>query len=348
MCGILGVFNFDEKIKISKKNFLSVLNLLNHRGPDSSGIFSSENYHLGHTRLSIIDLSRLGHQPMHSNSGRFCISFNGEIYNYVELRSDLAAKGIKFKSNSDTEVLLEGLSYYGDDFIKKCNGMFAFIFVDKLKNEVTIARDRLGIKPLYYALNNKILHVSSEIRPIRKLNKNFKLILDQSIYSYFEFRQPINHNTYFKDILSVEPGSYIKFSKKKLLKIKKYYDLNNDQKFNNKNFNENLIKSTNLMLRSDVKISNLLSGGIDSTVIAYLSSKKEKITSYSIGDKSNLYNEFYYSRLASKHLKIKNLEVFYNYRDYLKDLNTLIEIKHQPITIPNEILQYQLCKEIKK
>ena len=347
MCGVLGVFNFNKKIDLSKNIFLNALELLKHRGPDSSGVFAENNYLLGHTRLSIIDLSRYGNQPMHSNNKRFCISFNGEIYNYLELKDELISKGIKFKSNTDTEVLLEGLAYFGEKFIEKCNGMFAFIFLDKVKKEVLIVRDRLGIKPIYYTILKKTLYVSSEIRPIIKLKKELKEISKQSLYSYFAYRQPLEYNTYFKNILSLEPGTYLKFSKDKLIK-KKYYHLSSNTNSNKKNFKNNLVDSVSLMLRSDVKISNLLSGGIDSTVIAYLSSIKEKITSYSIGDKADLYNEFYYSRYVSNYLNINNREVFYNYRDYLKYLDELIEIKYQPITIPNEILQYQLCKEIKK
>lgn len=347
MCGILGVFNFNKKINITKKKFKYALSLLDHRGPDSSSIHSTQNFHLGHTRLSIIDLTKLGQQPMHSNNGKYCISFNGEIYNYLELREELIKKGIKFRSNTDTEVLLEGLSHYGVSFIEKCNGMFAFILIDKINHEVIIARDRLGIKPIYYAKSEQNIFVSSEIRPIRCLNNRFNIISDESLYSYFSFRQPIGENTYFRDILSLEPGSYIRFSKNKFIK-KKFYDLLKIKSYNDTNFNHHLTDSVNLMLRSDVKISNLLSGGLDSTVIAYLGSKKADITSYSIGDKSNSYNEFKYSRLVSKNLKLKSKEILYNYRSYLNDLEKLIEIKNQPITIPNEILQYQLCKKIKE
>ena len=224
MCGIFGQISLKNNLKFKKRKFLKCLSYIAHRGPNDQGYKNYPKAIFGHTRLSILDLSKRGSQPMVSGDGNYTISYNGEIYNFEELKINLIKKKYKFKGKSDTEVLLYGLIEEGPSFIQKCNGMFAFSFHDKRKNTTLIFRDRIGIKPLYYSIYKNKLTFASNIKPIHEYNGIKKIINLQSVSSYFSFRQPINNETFFKNILSLEPGHYIQIKNSKV-KIKKYWHL---------------------------------------------------------------------------------------------------------------------------
>ena len=203
MCGIIGKVNFDRsKIDINKID--KALNLMTHRGPDDYGILNDEKFCFAFRRLSIIDLSNLGNQPMQSFDKKVSIIFNGEIYNFKELRNILLKKGYKFKSSSDTEVLLYLYYEFGINCLDKINGTFAFAIFDKRSDEFFLVRDRVGIKPLFYNLDEDGFIFSSEIKSILSFNDNKKYDLnDFSISSYLSFRYPLNNNTFFKNIKSL-------------------------------------------------------------------------------------------------------------------------------------------------
>ena len=226
MCGIFGQIAIEGNIKTHKQKFLNTLNKLNHRGPDDEGFYINNKIAFGHKRLSIIDLSKSGNQPMISRNKNHIISYNGEIYNYKELKNDLISKGYKFFSNTDTEVLLNGIIDEGAHFINKCNGMFAFAYHDIKKNISYIFRDRVGIKPLFYTTDNKKFTFSSESKLINSYLDISNVINEMSIYAYLSYRQPIKNQTYFKNINSLEPGYYIEISNGKLKK-RKYWDFKN-------------------------------------------------------------------------------------------------------------------------
>ena len=167
MCGITGYFNFDGR-PAKQTTIKEMTKMLNHRGPDGSGVYLDGSIAFGHTRLSIIDLSEKASQPMVSKCKKYIISYNGEIYNYLELRKELIKAGITFKSNSDTEVILNGFIKWKHKLLDKLNGMFAFAILDKNKNNIFLARDRYGIKPLYYTMANNCFIFGSEIKSFFK------------------------------------------------------------------------------------------------------------------------------------------------------------------------------------
>tara|TARA_Y100001958_G_scaffold126845_1_gene94577 strand:- start:2494 stop:4428 length:1935 start_codon:yes stop_codon:yes gene_type:complete len=358
MCGIFGQISINRKIKTKKKDFLQCLSYLSHRGPDDTGYFINSKIAFGHKRLSILDLSKNGKQPMMLNNGKFVLIYNGEIYNFKELKSELIKKGYKFKSMTDTEVLLYGLIDQGPRFIEKCNGMFAFAFYNNEKKTGYIFRDRIGIKPLFYSLYKGKLTFSSNIKSIHSYNKIKKTINLQSVSSFLSFRQPIKNETLFNNIFSLEPGSFIEIKNKKI-KIKRYWKLekffkrnkiDKGEKFYVKRINELLKSSIKFRLISDVKVASLLSGGLDSTIISSIINEiiGKNFLAYSIGYTNKGYNEFTYSKLVSKKLNMKH-KVFSSEPElYFKDMKKLIKLRDQPLTIPNEVTQFQLCREIKK
>ena len=358
MCGILGQVSLNKKLKFDNKNFLYSLSLLSNRGPDDEGYFVNNQIAFGHKRLSIIDLTKSGKQPMFSQNKNSIITYNGEIYNYLELKKQLLKKGYKFNNQTDTEVLLNGLIDEGPSFIKKCNGMFAFAFYDQNKKISYIFRDRIGIKPLYYSIDENNLTFSSNIKSIHNCNKMKKEIDIESVSSYFSFRQPLGNKTFFKNIYSLEPGHYIQI-KEGNIKIKKYWDYENfflenrfDKGFDfyRSKLTELLDSSVGYRLISDVKVASLLSGGLDSTIIASIINKKigKNFLAYSIGYNYKNYNEFKFSKLAAKNLNAKHEIVTTTAEEYYNDMDELIALRGSPLTIPNEASQYRLCREIKK
>ena len=359
MCGIFGQISINQNLlKTNKFEFKKCLSYLNHRGPDDGGVYFDKKISFGHKRLSILDLSKKGKQPMFSKDQKHVIIYNGEIYNFKELRNNLKEKGLRFNSQTDTEVLLKGLISEGPNFVEKCNGMFAFAYYDIDKDVGYIFRDRIGIKPLFYCNYKNKLTFSSNIKSIHKFNKIKKKINKQAISSFLSFMQPINNETFFENIFSLEPGNYIEIKNKKI-KIKSYWKL---EKFYNKRktkltasnyknkLKELLTSSVKYRLISDVKVASLLSGGLDSTIISSIINdiNNENFLAYSIGYNEYGYNEFKYSKLAATKLNMKHQIVKSNYIKYFKDMKTLIKLRDQPLTIPNEVTQYQLCKKIKK
>lgn len=179
MCGIAGIYNLNGET-VQERLVAAMTESLSHRGPDDSGVFCESNAGLGHRRLSIIDTSPRGRQPMISGNGEWAVIFNGCVYNFIELRKELAGKGVNFISSSDTEVILEGVAYYGIGFLKRLNGMFATAFLNRKENKIYLSRDRYGIKPLYYFFDGKKLIFASEIKAILK-HPDFRVTLNLSL-----------------------------------------------------------------------------------------------------------------------------------------------------------------------
>lgn len=358
MCGIFGQIAINGNIKTHKHKFLSTLNKLNHRGPDDEGFYINNKIAFGHKRLSIIDLSKSGKQPMVSRDRNHIISFNGEIYNYKELRKNLIVKGYKFFSATDTEVLLYGIIEEGVNFIRKCNGMFAFSYHNVKKNISYIFRDRVGIKPLFYCKENEKITFSSESKLINLYLDISNPINTLSIYAYLSYRQPIGNQTYFKNINSLEPGYYIEISNDKFKK-KKYWDFKNFYKESKIDRGENfyverlksiLESSVKYRLNSDREVASLLSGGLDSSIVSSLINRSgnNNFKAFSIGYMGKGYNEFKYSAKVAKNYSMSHKIIKSNSEQYFDDMEKLIDIKGQPLSIPNEVSQYRLCKEIKK
>ena len=272
MCGIVGILNFDNK-KIHKRELKKMTNRLSHRGPDGEGhwVFENNQIGLGHRRLAIIDLDKRASQPMHFLD-RYTITFNGEIFNYLEIRSKLISKKYRFKTESDTEVLLALYAEMGKDMLSYLDGMFAFAIWDSLKEELFCARDRFGEKPFFYFVNKNRLVFASELKAIWEVGVK-REIIDEKIFSFI-LDNCNSDQSYYKGISKLDPAHFIIVSKKGEMKISRYWSLDSIEIDQDISFDSaktkylNLFyKSIRLRLRSDVTVGSSLSGGLDSSSI---------------------------------------------------------------------------------
>jgi asparagine synthase (glutamine-hydrolysing) len=213
MCGILGVYNLDGK-KVDDEMLRLMGQKIAHRGPDGEGQYLKNNIGLLHKRLAILDPSEKGKQPMTSKDGKWVVVFNGCIYNFKSLREELMSKGHFFASNTDTEVICEGLSSEGISYVEKFNGMFAFAAWNKIEQQMYLCRDRFGIKPLYYWFNGKTLVFSSEIKGIIE-HKDYTIDIDlDALNEYFTFQNIFSYNTLFKDVNMLPPANIVNINDK--------------------------------------------------------------------------------------------------------------------------------------
>jgi asparagine synthase (glutamine-hydrolysing) len=312
MCGISGIIDFN--FKLSKEKLQNIIlefnNTLKHRGPDNAGSWMYNNIGMGHTRLSIIDLSNKGNQPMLSNNEKSIISYNGEIYNFKELSQML--KNIKLKSNTDTEVILEFYTQFGiDSLIHKANGMYAFSIFDKKKNCLLLARDKVGKKPLYYFYDEDYFIWGSELNIFKiDLLKNKLNISKEALQNYFEVGYVPSPLSIFTQIKKLLPGEVISLdiNSKKIFTKKNSFIKNNSILVNN-SFEDTIIDSVNIRTMSDVPYGVFLSSGVDSTLVAaILKSLKPSVQSFSIGLKNNKLDESKDSRKIAKALNLNHHE----------------------------------------
>jgi len=357
MCGILGKINVKQNT-ITDTDFSEALNLMEHRGPDDWDIMKSNHFVFGHRRLSIIDLDPHAKQPMISDCGNFVLTFNGEIYNYREIKEELVAKGYTFRTSSDTEVLLQSFIEFGIDCIQKLIGMFAFGIYD-IENDLSyIVRDRLGIKPLYYYDCDEELIFSSEIKSILKLSPNQRKLDLNAVSSYLSFRYPILSNTFFEGIKSLTPGHYLKIEKGEVKKVE-YWDVSvhfkkqtedKGEEYYIEKLKDILQSSVKYRMIADVPIGSFLSGGVDSSVITALMSlnMKEPVKTFTIGFDEEGYNEFEYANLIADKYKTNHREIILSGKDYISAMEKLIEYKDAPLSVPNEVPLYLMAKELKK
>jgi len=344
MCGINGLILKENLSRRKKLGFESKFKLmtksLNHRGPDDNGSFKEKNFYLGHNRLSIIDLTKAGHQPMSDSSSDIWIVFNGEIYNYIEIREELKKKGYSFKSGSDTEVIIYAYKEWGYDCLKKLNGMFAFCIYDKNKNNFFIARDRLGIKPLFYYICNDFFAFGSEIKSLlalgikRKPNEGIIYdYLSKGIYDH-------SSETFFENVFQLEQAHYMIIDANLKPIKKKYWDLVEETK-KHKNINPEkellrLLKdSISLRLRSDVPLGLNLSGGLDSNTLAvFLSEQLRKkggeLRTFTMCFNNKKYDERAQVKEVVDLLKCKNVFTFFSPQDFNKFIQKSVYFQDQP------------------
>ncbi len=357
MCGIAGIISLKNKsILFSESEFSEQLERLKHRGPDGIGILCENQFYLGHTRLSIIDLSTNASQPMIDSENQIVITFNGEIYNYKEIRNELINKGHQFKTSSDTEVIIESYKEWGIDCIKKFNGMFAFALFDKCKNETFIVRDRLGIKPLFYTILNDSLLFASEPKGIIYY-KGFKRKPNlKAVSNYLSFRCVFGKETLFENVYELEPGNYIHVSNNTFV-LKQYWDINLDKKPTLSSKDKTIPKVQQLVkdavkkcMISDVPVGSLLSGGLDSSIILGVMSEttSRQILSYSVTFDEPGYDETHYSNIVAKKFHSKNQQIKLKPEDYINNIVKYIRYKDQPAGLHNEIAMFLMSKEISK
>jgi asparagine synthase (glutamine-hydrolysing) len=280
MCGIAGIFNLNGNA-VTHQEMIKVTRAIAHRGPDGEGVFIDDNLGLGHRRLSILDLSSKGAQPMPSHNGEWLIVFNGCIYNYLELKIDLRSKGHEFLSSSDTEVISEGLAEYGPAFFEKLNGMFAVGAWHKPTKTLWLSRDRYGIKPLYYWLNNGVLLFASEIKSFMQHSK-FKVEVDlDALNEYFTFQNLFTYRTLFKGVTMLPPANTVSINSSTTgIKHHSWWDYDFSKPDEHISFEEGIAETQRLMKKAvasqmvaDVPVGSYLSGGMDSGSISVMASK---------------------------------------------------------------------------
>ena len=350
MCGFVGIID-KSKQAVNTNLLIKMASTIHHRGPDEDGIFIDGNFGIFHKRLSIIDLST-GQQPMTFNG--CTIVFNGEIYNYIELRNELKRKGHEFKTTSDTEVILHLYVEYGEDFVNLLNGMFAFIIYEKQKNKLFIARDHFGIKPLYwYHDDNKILF-ASEIKALLAHPEIVAEADSNNLSEYLTFQFILGDGTMFKNIFKVRPGHYmtIDFLSWKINETKYWIpNFKVDQYHTEEYFIVELQKildeTISQQLRSDVPVGTYLSGGIDSSLVTIMSSKflnnRLKCFSGAFAEGPE-FNELKYARIAAEAANAELFEVFPTEQEFIDLLPKLIYHLDEPVAGPGLFPQYIVSK----
>lgn len=312
MCGFTAVFS-NKNLDLNEFNHLN--NLLHHRGPDAQGQFVSENRHvlMFHNRLSFQDVNPRSNQPFLSKDGRYCIVFNGEIYNYKLLQQELKQKGITFSTNSDTEVIMEGFIHEGTSFLNRLEGMFAFVIYDSQTNNFVAVRDRFGIKPLFYYYSGELVVFSSEIKGIlavKNLSESLK-VRKESVALFLANRYVPTPFTMWEGIYKLTPASFIQFDFQFKFSIEEYWKLKIENKqISTKQYTadstELIEHSVKNHLVSDVEIGGFLSGGLDSSTLAMIASKNVDypFKTFSIGFKDWDESEDKYARIVSEKLNI--------------------------------------------
>jgi asparagine synthase (glutamine-hydrolysing) len=353
MCGINGIIDF-EKTKTSNihERILKMNKELVHRGPDNNEAFHNDSFALGHLRLSIIDLDERANQPMCYKD--HLIVYNGEVFNYKEIRKELS---LEFITDSDTEVVLKSVVQMGIDwFLKRANGFFAFAIINKKTNTVILARDRFGIKPLYYSYLDNRLIFSSEVKGILAsglLEATFRF---DKIEEYLSYRFILEPNTFFEDVYQLESGTYHIYNSSGVRKVFKYWDLPNTVESQVKNESD-IIKELSKKVEeaisrwalTDVPLGAFLSGGLDSSLTSAILSKNiSKLKTYTIGYSKKNYNEFDYADIVARHISSDHTKLYDDLDNYNEYWDRLINKKDSPLSVPNEIPLAAMCDELKK
>lgn len=313
MCGVAGIYQRGAKKAELLPQMLSMLGAIKHRGPDDQGQFVIDQLAIGMTRLSIIDLVS-GSQPISNQDNSIILVCNGEIYNYLELKDMLQKKGYIFKTNSDVEVIIHGYDEFGENFINQLRGMFAFCLWDSKKEQIWLARDRLGIKPLYFYQNENKFIFSSEIKAILAVDKNKTTFNHNQVRIILSKRYTDSDKTIFNGISKVPPGNYFLINKNKIIK-KEYWSVKRDSvdiediESYIDQYQEKLEDSIMSHLISDVPVGSFLSGGLDSSIVTAVAAKQlnNEISTYTIGFNSN-NSEHLFARAASNHINTNHIE----------------------------------------
>lgn len=346
MCGFVG---FCDDSKNKKKIIRDMADIIKHRGPDSDGYYVDNNIALGFRRLSIIDLDK-GSQPIFNEDKDKVIVFNGEIYNYKEIREELKSKGHKFSTNTDTEVILHGYEEYKEDILNKLRGMFTFVIYDIKEKSLFGARDFYGIKPFYYYYDNENFLFGSEIKSFLG-SPNFKKELNKDMLSqYLTFQCSIGEDTFFKNTYKLLPGHYFIY-KDKELEIKKYYEVklepNDDKSLEEwvSGIREVIDNSVLAHKVSDVEVGSFLSSGVDSSLIAKLSSVDKTFT---VGYDNKKYSEIDYAKEFSDKINVSNVSKKISKEEYFKEFSNVQYYMDEPLADASAVMLYFLSKTASK
>lgn len=353
MCGIVGFL--DSEINNESTGVIkSMMNSIKHRGPDDQNHYVNPEHSLafGHVRLSIIDISN-GAQPMFSPDGRYVIIYNGEVYNYLELRQQLHQKGHQLKTHSDTEVILHMYMEFGKDMLNQLNGMFSFAIYDHQEKTTFIARDHFGIKPFYYYQNNNLFAFASEIKALLKHPKIQAKRNDANLHEYLTFQMILGNESLFENIYKLEPAHYMIVQEGKILANEEYWkpDYTIDENKTEEEFADELLlllqNSLSIQIRSDVPLGAYLSGGIDSSLVSVLASKFYfgQLKTFTGGFKlSPDYDESHYAKIVSDSINSNHFEIFPTATDFTDTFEKLIYHMDEPGAGPGLFPQYMVSK----
>jgi len=355
MCGIAGIFNKNKNQIVEEKLLKNITDTLHHRGPDDEGYYFDKNLGFGHKRLSIIDLES-GKQPISNEDKSVWIVFNGEIYNYIELRGELISLGHKFTTHTDTEVIVHLYEEYGAKLLSMLNGMFAFVIWDSKKNKILAARDHFGIKPFYYYHDNETFVFASEIKA---LLKHFKIKAkseynSDAIKEYIVMQLCLGDHTLFQNIQKLLPGNYLELSTTNWKpKTKEYWtlDFTVDTHHTEDYYTDKLLllleDSIRLQLRSDVPVGAHLSGGLDSSLVVSLASNLlgKPLKTFSGGFKdSKDYDETEYAKIVAAASGANYFDVFPSPYDFIDSFSKIVYHMDEPVAGPGVFPQYFVSK----
>ena len=358
MCGIAGVFAFTENGKKKIKLIANSIQTLNQRGPDFKAIIEKDNFALAHARLAIIDTSEAANQPFTDESGNYTIVFNGEIFNFKSLKKDLVQKGIQFSTDSDTEVLLKLFILERQNCLNKLNGFFAFAIVNHKTQELFIARDRYGIKPFLYTINEDYFCFASEMKALLQFEIN-KEINRAALLQYFHLNYIAGSHSIFKNVNKLPPAHFA-ILKQGELKIESYYTVNvnhQNQKSTLLNFDDSCKKlyqllddAVQLRMIADVPLGAFLSGGIDSSIITALASKHTPhLNTFSIGFKDEpLFDETSYARLVAKKCNTNHTVFSLSNNDLFEHLNAVLSYIDEPFADSSALNVFILSQQTRK
>lgn len=347
MCGIFG-FNWSDRALAEE-----VSRTLNHRGPDQKGFYADQAVTLGHLRLSIIDLSELGRQPMDNEDGTVLLVFNGEIYNFLEIRGILEKKGHRFKSRTDSEVIIHAYEEWGPDCLGHLRGMFAFALWDNLRKRFFLARDRLGIKPLYYYNQKGLFAFASEIKALLKIPAVERKVNLQGLYYYLGFEFVPSPLTMFEGIQKLPPGHYLMVSDDRM-EVKPYWDLvfkttANSEAEAVEEMRGLLTETVRLHLISDVPLGVFLSGGLDSSTLVALMRRLgvDPLRTFSIGYPDPSFSELPYAQLVADQFETQHTVLMIP-EVTPKDLEEAVWHLDEPMTDLSALPLFLVCREAKK
>ena len=352
MCGICGIIQPIGQ-SIHEPEFRAMGQAIRHRGPDAEGHYLDGHIALGHQRLKIIDLSEAARQPMTNEDGSIVVVFNGEIYNFQALRTELEQHGHQFRSRSDTEVIVHGYEQWGKQCVERFNGMFAFAIYDKKCREIFLARDPLGIKPLYYFASPAGVLFASEIKAFLGCRAFTPKLNESALTEYFLYRSLAGRETLFHNVHALLPGHWLRIRPDLTYTEQAYWDIPFDQPRLPADSEhlvlDRLTQSVAMQEMSDVPIGAQLSGGTDSSLVTALMAQRSQvpIRTFSVGFQEKDYSELSYAKTAAQYLKTDHQEIFVNHNQFAEALDTLTWQQDEPLMHANSAGIYWLSKYAK-
>ena len=354
MCGIAGFCRFDIGAEVHRNDLAEAVARLGHRGPDDSGLWFGDTVGLGHRRLSILDTSSGGHQPMTSAGGRYMMVFNGEIYNFADIKADLEATGARFRSSGDSEVILSAFEKWGvEASVRRFIGMFAIALWDKAERKLILLRDRLGVKPLFYGWDGKCLWFGSELKSLRAFRHWAPQIDRTALAEYFRYGYINAPRTIYRDVFKLSPGHWLELNEGQQPEIRRYWNvldglgqpLQGTEEQLTDQLEELMVDAFRLRMVSDVPVGMFLSGGIDSSVVtALLQRHHGGVKTFTIGFAEDKYDEAPHARAVAQHLGTQHTERVLQTEEARNTLPRWADLYDEPFADSSGIPTYLVSK----